>query len=406
MNINDISAIRRCTSCQLCAAVCPKDAISISLNENGFYRPFIDSNKCVECGVCTKVCYKFDDHISIFDAEKLASTVLYGASVKDPQILASTTSGGIADLLASELFYMGYKCVGVVYDSTNDIAVNKIAETEDQLLSFRGSKYIQSYTVTAFKNIIKNCRKEKFAIFGTPCHIYALDKFMRLANVRNEHILIDLYCHGCPSMHIWTKYIKLVKQRVCQPKFDNANFRSKIRGWGNFYVELGVNGKTVYNSSNCSNEFYELFFSDLLLNDACNNCRLRSTLEYTDIRLGDFWGKVYVLNEKGVSAVSLVSEKAKQLFESIANKIECEVRDYKDFLPWQSWGKEYEPELATRQILLEQLKDDRIPLSDSIDYIHNKQNLKSKLTGYGKKIIKSLPVRFEKMVRWFFYKLH
>ena len=105
----------------MCAAVCPKNAINISLDADGFYRPI----------------------------------VLYGASAKNPDVVKNTTSGGIADLMAHKLIKDGYKCVGVVYDSDRDAAIDTIAETEDELLGFRGSKYIQSYTVEAFKQIVK-----------------------------------------------------------------------------------------------------------------------------------------------------------------------------------------------------------------------------------------------------------
>ena len=40
MNVNDKSALRECTSCQMCAAVCAKNAIEIRLNKDGFYRPY------------------------------------------------------------------------------------------------------------------------------------------------------------------------------------------------------------------------------------------------------------------------------------------------------------------------------------------------------------------------------
>lgn len=35
MNINDRNFIHKCTSCQICASVCPKEAISINLNLDG-----------------------------------------------------------------------------------------------------------------------------------------------------------------------------------------------------------------------------------------------------------------------------------------------------------------------------------------------------------------------------------
>ena len=56
MNIIDNSAIRPCTSCQVCSAVCNSMAIDIRLNEDGFYRPYVDADKCTGCGLCVKNC--------------------------------------------------------------------------------------------------------------------------------------------------------------------------------------------------------------------------------------------------------------------------------------------------------------------------------------------------------------
>lgn len=405
MNISDKSAKRECTSCQMCAAVCSKNAISIVLNTDGYYRPIVDENTCIDCGLCTKVCYKFDNEIGDFGQDRLAKTSLYGAFAKDNGVVYNTTSGGIADLLARELIFQGYKCVGVVYDSAKDKPVDYIASNVDETFGFRGSKYVQSYTLDAFKKVVKTCRNEKYAIFGTPCHIYAIDKYLRQCNVRDNHILIDLFCHGCPSMNVWNKYVKEVKRRINQPKIDNANFRSKIRGWGSFYVVVVVDGKPVYYSDNRHNEFFELFFSDQILNDACNDCRLRSTLDYTDIRLGDFWGKRYVLNNKGVSAVSLVTENAKSLFGKIADKVYYTEEQYGDFLPWQSWGKCHHPNVELRKVLLEQLQDDDITLRESINTIYHQQTIRRKIALCAKKIVQSMPLYLEKRVRWLFYKL-
>ena len=71
MNINDKSALRECTSCQMCAAVCAKNAIEIRLNKDGFYRPYLDEDKCVDCGLCTKVCYKFDNDVKVTSVEDI-----------------------------------------------------------------------------------------------------------------------------------------------------------------------------------------------------------------------------------------------------------------------------------------------------------------------------------------------
>lgn len=405
MNIQDKDTLHECTSCQMCAAVCPQNAITISLDKDGFYRPIVEPSLCVDCSICTKICYKFDNQIEDFGKDKLASTTLYGAFAKDSNIIEKTTSGGIADILAHKLMQEGYKCVGVVYDSEYDIAIDIIANSEADLDKFRGSKYIQSYTFNVFKEIVNNCKNEKYAIFGTPCHIYSIDKFLRQRKIREQHILIDLYCHGCPSINVWKKYIKNVKNKIQFEKFDNVNFRSKIKGWGNFYIVATVDKKPVYYSTNHNNEFFDLFFSDQILNEACNDCKLRGTLAYTDIRLGDFWGKQYVMNLKGVSAVSLVTDKAKALFATISDKVIYKKERYENFLPWQSWRVKHNPKPELRKILLEQLRDKNTTLDLCINTIHRQQSLRNKLSRHCKNFVHVFPIQFEKYIRWVFYHL-
>ena len=186
---------------------------------------------------------------------------------------------------------------------------------------------------------------------------------------------------------------------------DSVNFRSKVKGWGNFYVEVEVDGKPVFYSDNRNNEFFDLFFSDQVLNEACNDCLLRSTLAYTDIRLGDFWGKQYVMNNRGVSAVSIVTEKAKELFDNISNHLTFKIERYENFLPWQSWGKVYKPNKELRIKLLEQLRTENVTLRESIDTIYQYQGKVEKLIKYGKFIVHEMPIQVEKCIRWIFYKL-
>ena len=42
--------------CTACYAICPKDAITMIEDEEGFEYPQIDENKCVHCYQCIKVC--------------------------------------------------------------------------------------------------------------------------------------------------------------------------------------------------------------------------------------------------------------------------------------------------------------------------------------------------------------
>ena len=45
-----------CCRCTACYAICPKCAISMQEDEEGFEYPLIDENKCVGCFRCIKVC--------------------------------------------------------------------------------------------------------------------------------------------------------------------------------------------------------------------------------------------------------------------------------------------------------------------------------------------------------------
>lgn len=400
MNILDKSAKRECTSCQLCAAMCAREAIKIELNEDGFYRPVVDATKCTDCGLCTKVCYKFDESLKITTSAQLSQTQLYSAWSNDDELVRKTTSGGIGDLLAHELLRQGYKVVGCVYNDEKERAEHRIANTEEDIKPFRGSKYIQSYTIDTLKDVVKNCRQEKYAVFGTPCQIYALSKIADMKKVCDNFFFVDLYCHGCPSLLAWQKYQKHIKGKVGTESFEKIEFRSKTLGWGAFCVSFYDKGKRIFNSSRNLHGFYELFFCDQVLNDGCNECQLRGTHEYTDIRLGDFWGKKYLNNTRGVSGVSIVTERAKTVFEKLKTAdvtiAECK---YDEFLPYQSWGKVYHPIPQARRLILASLRDPQQNVWDATKALHRNCSLKAKIVWLARDVFAFLPLSFTNFVK-------
>lgn len=389
MNILDKSAKKLCTSCQACAAVCPKEAIKISLDTDGFYRPYIDANKCIDCGICNRVCYKFQDIIPTEDPDKAHN---YAASSHDDDTVANTTSGGIADILCEQLISEGYKCVGVVYDNETDTAKGAIAENREQSLAFRGSKYIQSYSADTFREIVQNHLNDKIAIFGTPCQIYGIDKYLQFKKKRDNFIFIDIFCHGCPSINLWEKYTADIKKQTGVIKFDSINFRSKVRGWGNFYILAKADGKTVFVSPKANDKFYTMFFSDIILNEACHDCTIRGTVGHCDIRLGDFWGKKYDLNNRGVSVVTIATDKGIELFDKIKNKIWCTEHQSEDFIPYQSWGKAYKANLELRRNLLNILADNDKTIKDATIFYWKSLSIQQKIKRTLKAIVLQLPI--------------
>lgn len=47
---------KKCCGCGACANVCPKHAITMTADEQGFVYPKIDQSTCIDCGMCRKVC--------------------------------------------------------------------------------------------------------------------------------------------------------------------------------------------------------------------------------------------------------------------------------------------------------------------------------------------------------------
>ena len=405
MNVLETPIINNCTSCGVCATVCSKNAISIRLDREGFYRPFIDRSLCNDCGLCTTVCYKYDNQINKTLNEDLKDKPLYSAWSNDDELVKQTTSGGIGDLLAHELKLEGYKVVGVIYNEEKTRAEHYIAENEDDIVSFRGSKYIQSYTYDAFKKVVANCRNEKYAVFGTPCQIYALNKLATKRKVRDHFFFVDLYCHGCPSLYSWIKYQSDIKKRINVDKFDSIAFRSKAKGWGSLYiVEAKSKGETVYVGNKANDKFYELFFSEQILNKACYDCQLRSTLEYCDVRMGDFWGHKFLGNQRGVSAISTTTEKGREVFEKLGS-ISCARCSYDEFLPYQSWNLTYKVDEEKRKAILKSLSEDSEGIDTAITLLRYHQGLTTKAKRYIKTVLALFPLGLTNGIKRIVYKI-
>lgn len=403
MHIQDTSALRECTSCQLCAAACPKNAITIEMDADGFYRPSVDEERCVDCSLCTKVCYRFTtpQPTSKYELEQLPA---YAAKAKDKTVLRQTSSGGVADVLARYLARNGWLCVGVEYSGKSDTARHIIATTERETGKFRGSKYIQSYTLDAFREVAANCLNRRVAIFGTPCQIYAWDLFLKHRRKRENFLLIDIYCHGCPSMLVWKKYITNVKGRHGWPAVSNLTFRSKARGWGTFHVEADCASEhQSYVSPRSRDEFFTLFFSDHILNKACHDCLCRSTMAHTDIRLGDFWGKAYDLDREGVSIVTCVTSKGQQLFEGLQAELTVRKHMHADYLPYQSYGRDYHPDERLRRQMLDCLADPRSLLADAIALFYKQQSASYHIKRLSKELVLKLPSSWINRIKQFYH---
>lgn len=333
----NISKIHNCYGCGICAIACGQKIIDISLNDDGFYEPYIiDECRCTNCGICTEVCAYLHEDLSLKESEIRS----YAAWSKDHLVRRKCSSGGIGFEVGKHLLQEGFKVCGVRYDAERGKAVHFIAKNIDEWVLSIGSKYIQSFTLDGFKSIN---RKEKYLITGTPCQIDSFRRYIQRFKCEDSFVLLDFFCHGVPTMHLWKKYIEWAERKV--GKITYASWRNKWTGWHDSYA-MGIDGKEHGNKIGCHESydtlirekrsfieskltqgdmFYTLFLGDCCLGKQClEHCKYKYDHSSADIRIGDLWGKAYINNEDGVSAAIAFTSKGNE----ILRQCNCELREH------------------------------------------------------------------------------
>lgn len=331
--MKNVSNVKKCYGCGVCATVCAKKIIGITLNEDGFYEPKItDLDKCTNCGLCAEVCAFSHKELALSKDD--VSINSWAAWSNDKRVQRKCSSGGIGFEIAKQLIEKDYKLCGCRYNAETNRAEHYIATTPEEAIASIGSKYIQSYTVDGFKAIN---RKEKYIVTGTPCQIDSFRRYIKKFRVEDNFVLLDFFCHCVPSMWAWKKYTKMVEKKT--GKITYASWRNKFTGWHDSWV-IAMDGKISkdlqggnnYNYDTLIAErdtqfkswrtrgdvFYTLFLGDYCCNFACaKDCKYKYDRSSADIRIGDLWGDTYKDDDKGVSALITFTKKGKDVVDQL-----------------------------------------------------------------------------------------
>ncbi len=312
INILDTTAVRDCTGCSACSLVCHSNAISMNLTKKGFYEPSIDDDLCTMCGVCPDVCYKFNEFDNINPFEGTEVIAVTNNFIDD---MNSISTVGVATRLAEHFYELGYNVCGVKYDYEKNIAYHDVATQLEDILEFKGSKYIPSDTKDAFKQLLKD--KKQSIVFGLPCHIHGLRKIIEKKKIADRFILVDLFCAGVPSQSVWNKHLDYLNRKFSIGKIKKLNFRDKTQGWHKSSLAIeDINSNTYI--QNCFNDmFYAFFLKKASLQEACYSCEFRTNVVSSDIRLGDFWGAKYKVWDDGVELMTIMNEQGRFAWEEI-----------------------------------------------------------------------------------------
>lgn len=334
----NISNIRSCYGCGVCAIACGKKIIDIRLNADGFYEPYItEPSKCSDCGLCLDVCSYSHADTALQEKAKAA----YAAWSKEEGVRRVSASGGAGFEIGRCLIRQGFKAVAVRYNTDKQRAEHFEANSTEEFLASMGSKYIQSYTLEGFKAIN---RKDKFLVTGTPCQIDSLRRYIRKFRCEDNFVLMDFFCHGVPSAWVWKKYVKEKEGQLGD--IDYVAWRNKLNGWHDSWAmvldgkeekgesvdwhdsyNLLIREKKGFLNSRWTrgDSFYNMFLGNNCLGKACyKHCKFKYNHSSADIRIGDMWGDTYKDNYKGVTACAAFTQRGVEVLQ----QCNCELVEY------------------------------------------------------------------------------
>lgn len=316
----------KCSGCGACEQICPKSAISMKPNDEGFLYPQVDSELCVECKFCEKNC----PVLNVKTSNDFSKRKAYAAICKDEGTRLESSSGGIFTVLAEKIINEGGVVYGAEFDT--DFSVKHgWTDSVCELERFRGSKYLQS----RIENTFLECRKvledgRKVLYTGTPCQIAGLKAFLK--KDYENLFTVDVICHGVPSPALWQKYIEFYEKKSAS-RVVKTSFRRKNDGWKMFSLSFTFANGSEYSVNQSKGMWMLSFNKNVMMRHSCYNCVFKGSKILSDITIGDFWGIQNYIPEKdddkGYSICFLNTSKSEKFFESVKKLLSAdEIKNY------------------------------------------------------------------------------
>lgn len=319
-----------CCGCNACGDACAHGAITFKTDIEGFWYPEVDKAKCVDCGLCEKVCPIINvDKLKKNDFETPKALV---ANHKNIEVRFDSTSGGMFTAYAEWAFSNGYYVGGAIFTDEWG-ARNFISNNKEDLLKLRNTKYIQSDATGFYKEVKRLLDKgEKVLICNLSCQIAALKSYLR--KDYENLITIDLFCRGINSPMVFRKFLDSLEKKY-NSKVVYIKPKSKDLGWKNLTLKIVFkNGQTYYGTKDV--DFFTRAFlgSNCITRPSCYECKFKGFPRIADLSIGDFWRKGNQLTEAtklddnlGTSAILVNSAKGEKLMQDVSKKLKMAEED-------------------------------------------------------------------------------
>ena len=292
----------------------------------GFLHPRIDTEKCVNCGLCEARCPVLID----FPSRK--PLAVYAAQSKDAGVRLESSSGGVFSLMAENVLKEGGVVFGASFDE-EDWSVRHVAvERTSDLWKLRGSKYVQSSIGNVFRDARSWLSKGRKVLFsGTPCQIAGILSFLGPDKINENLFLADVVCHAVPSPNAWSKYLDWRVLRLGE-NIHGIAFRNKLTGWKNYSVRITSNTHNEYSVPFTNDSFMQGFINDLFNRPSCHACHFKQLRSGSDVTIADYWGvggQFHDMDDDmGTSLVMVNTGKGEVMINQVLDRMFVRVSDF------------------------------------------------------------------------------
>ena len=308
-----------CQQCGVCGAVCPKSAITFTMNNDATHNVVINNDKCIHCQRCVKACpankeENYEGYFDGFDKKRY----FFGYNV-DNAIRRESSSGGVCKTIVIESLKQSLADGVYTLSRTNEFP---FAEgefyTKDDIPDYETIPNSVYHTFLACSNINKVKRCQKLIVVGTSCQLRAMN--VALKGIADDIIRICIFCKQQKTLDSTRFMAKIMGSKVPENKKFFVRYRGE--GWQGIVRIMGT-------SLPYSRAAMFPFGRRLWTVPGCNVCGDPFGINAgADITLMDPWN-IRQANELGETLITVHTEKGLNLIKQI-NDIKLEHKTFEE----------------------------------------------------------------------------
>lgn len=310
----NICEAEKCTGCGACLNVCPTNSIVMVRDLHGFDCPQVDMSTCVQCNACRQAC----PQINVQHLENKLSLIYVGQLQNKDTVLKNSSSGGVAYALSEYIIKRGGIVFGAAYGENMRVMHIPVERAAD-ISCLQGSKYVQSYIGTSYRNVEESLRNGKEVLFvGVGCQVEGLYQFLG-DKYYPRLVTCSLICGGGTSPGLFKRYISYLERKIGK-SILNYNFRDK-RYLSGVYMSSIIDEDGHKHYLRGKEAGFVRMMGAGYIRKCCIECKFSELHHIGDFSVGDYHDVTEYADRKGLSIVFANSMKGNDILAQLKKNV-------------------------------------------------------------------------------------